>query len=284
MTHAEQLKQKLQQLDYFDDREFIGCTEAEIQALEDLHPYDIRLPEAYKDFLRVGGKLFGELRPNEVFYWQHLKLGWEDNGLFTGFYDQAQFTSWFFPNNPEVSFAHNAFPCLAHQGYQCHFFYCDGNDDPPVFFFNDSEKYTQFKPLPYTYSGLLASFVDSFIERHQEGLQDYPRLQKPYNEFKKRLFEMMDLCGTLKKYEDQLEGLDSVIDDYHEAYTHCYSLYSTVVPMTSKISSCLSAHLYLKFVEGGTPEAKEIFLNFKEKGEELENFYDNTVVESRRTL
>jgi hypothetical protein len=57
MTHAEQLKQKLQQLDsFYDKREYQGCTEAEIQALEDLHPSGLSIPQVFKDFLTVAGK------------------------------------------------------------------------------------------------------------------------------------------------------------------------------------------------------------------------------------
>jgi hypothetical protein len=283
MTHAEQLKQKLQQLDYFDDREFIGCTEAEIEELEALHPQSIRLPEAYKDFLRVGGKTFTDLRPMEVFYWHHLKLGWGEGGLFTDFFDPERFRSHFFPDNTNIIFPENGFPFMAHMGYQCRFFICDGKDeDPLVYYFDDSPKLTYYKDTGIRYSELITSYVDGFIDQHQEKLQDHPRLQKPYNEFKRMLFEMMDLSEGLKAYEGDLEYIDRAIDYYREAYRDSYNLYSTVLPMVSEINSKLSVYLYPEVVKE-SPEVKRVLLEFQEKGAALKKFYNDEVL-TKRTL
>ncbi|EAY26005.1 SMI1/KNR4 family protein [Microscilla marina] len=40
----------------YDEREYQGCTEAEIQELEALHPSGLSIPQIFKDFLTVVGK------------------------------------------------------------------------------------------------------------------------------------------------------------------------------------------------------------------------------------
>lgn len=109
-------------LDFFyDKREYEGCTEAEIQALEALHPSGLSIPQVFKDFLTVAGKTVrGFTWAPGFFYnfimyetemliapkglWSYENVMPNDALIFEGFDDCRKFICLSEGNNPSVYF------------------------------------------------------------------------------------------------------------------------------------------------------------------------------------
>ena len=51
-----------------DRDDIIGCSDDELAHLEDLHPYKIKLPAAYKAFMKHFGKKIINMQPVSVFF------------------------------------------------------------------------------------------------------------------------------------------------------------------------------------------------------------------------
>lgn len=61
----------IRQVNHKEANNFVGCSNAEIEHLEQSLPDGYKLPAAYKEFLMAGGHEFGPL-----FWWTH--MGYED--------------------------------------------------------------------------------------------------------------------------------------------------------------------------------------------------------------
>ena len=130
MTYLKRAKQLLK------DVKVEGCLIHEIVDLE--KHLGIYLPEAYKEFLLWMGKdpnIF--LRGSEVEYEHLVKIqGWANEIL------QERG----FQNLPD-----NAFVFYIHQGYQFCYFLLDSNEDPKVYFFDESiTKGVESLEVPYS--------------------------------------------------------------------------------------------------------------------------------------
>ncbi|MBC7903835.1 MAG: SMI1/KNR4 family protein [Gemmatimonadaceae bacterium] len=102
-----------------------GVSDAEIDHIE--KEYLLKLPLTYKRFLSLMGRGAGKfMQGSSVFYNElfELKNGCEE----------------LISENHITNFEHkNSFVFYMHQGYQCAYFICLTQTDPPVFFFSESE-------------------------------------------------------------------------------------------------------------------------------------------------
>ncbi len=130
MPFLTEIKALAERLEVINTTEVQGCTEAEIQSLEDaLH---IQLPEAYREFLGWIGKLRGALTTDNH--------GWRDNYLID-LQVGAQQILW--ENNFPQKLPSNAYVFSMHEGFIFYFFNLNGDDNPPLYSYMEGE--TEFR-------------------------------------------------------------------------------------------------------------------------------------------
>ncbi|MBC9914081.1 SMI1/KNR4 family protein [Chitinophaga varians] len=99
------------------------CSDEDIVMLEDMH--GIKLPVAYKQFLAVAGRGADTYMAGSD--WEYEKLDSVNREAI------ALLACHGCQDLPD-----KAFICWMHQGYQFAFFVCDGNDDPAIFYYNET--------------------------------------------------------------------------------------------------------------------------------------------------
>jgi len=108
--------------------ELVGCSEAEIQAIEDA--FTIRLPAAYRQFLALLGKCAGDfMRGTDFRYADHVDIFSQRKGA-----EELLIAS-----GSSFHLMPTHFVFMSHQGYQFLFFDCDSTDDPAVWRYREGD-------------------------------------------------------------------------------------------------------------------------------------------------
>ncbi|MBY0537127.1 MAG: SMI1/KNR4 family protein [Chitinophagaceae bacterium] len=117
-----------------------GCTKKEIYKIEEV--YNVALPKAYKRFLEIMGKGAGNfMRGSSAFYNEIFDLREESIELVEKSFGRGL---------PE-----NSFVFFMHQGYQFAFFYVQGSEDPPVYYFSEGSQQSEFIELTPSFTDFL---------------------------------------------------------------------------------------------------------------------------------
>ncbi|MEQ8541536.1 MAG: hypothetical protein RIB93_29255 [Coleofasciculus sp. D1-CHI-01] len=150
----------------FDEREFRGCTESQIEALEHLLPEYSYLPESYYEFLKFGGNGICSMLSGTDFYFpqvyalraerklQNLKSA----GFFSEKFDYDSYLK------------NELFLFYYHQGYFARFFYMDGSDDPNIYYYEAGLPYDFLLTQEQSFSQYLYTEVASFITQYQQSI------------------------------------------------------------------------------------------------------------------
>ena len=124
VTTADQCMARLKAIKWFKDVPEVGCSEAEIAAIES--KFRLRLPESYREFLRRIGKGIGEFMVSDRWLFKYQNL--DDIGRDEDYGELCELPADYFV------FAERS-------GCYWAFFVADGTcEDPPVFAFDDGEE------------------------------------------------------------------------------------------------------------------------------------------------
>ncbi|MCC7085001.1 MAG: SMI1/KNR4 family protein [Pirellulales bacterium] len=104
---------------------FVGCTLEEINSIES--HFSVRLPKAYRDFLLEMGRDAGDFLVGMDYTFP----------LMLGFRDSAE--DWLRESGSVFKLPTNAYVFFSDPGGAFSFFYCDGEQDPPVTVFIETE-------------------------------------------------------------------------------------------------------------------------------------------------
>jgi hypothetical protein len=137
----------------FDEADFRGCTEEEIQSIEDR--FRIHLPTSYRDFLRVMGHDAGDFLVGSDYVFPKM-LG------FRGGAEELLRKS-----GSGFTLPPTAFVFFSHQGYTYEWFDCNDREaDPPVILFTELEG--EPRKVSESFSAWLLGAVDDDIAANRE--------------------------------------------------------------------------------------------------------------------
>lgn len=148
--------------------EVLGCTEAEVAALEQRIGH--YLPAAYREFLLWIGHSAGHLlQGSDVFYQQLEPLPTYAQELLQ-------------ENDITTPLPEDAFVFYVHQGYQFMFFRLSEGDDPPVYYYGEGEGQDTFRVLYPSYS----AFLETEIEGHTKLLAEISEMRERNQKLRQR--------------------------------------------------------------------------------------------------
>jgi hypothetical protein len=126
----------------------IPCTLEEIIAIE--KTFKIKLPQAYQDFLLTMGHSGGDfLKGSDCFYKQlPLLKEWAIELL-----EENNFTE---------PLPDDAFVFFMHQGYQFSFFRLSEGDNPPIYFYYEGQKETNFLKTHDYFTDFMATEIELY--------------------------------------------------------------------------------------------------------------------------
>jgi len=228
----------LKAVDDFDERDFRGCSETEIEALEKLLPEYVYLPEAYEEFLKFGGHGICDMLRGTDFYFSY--LGEE---LFLFYY---------------------------HQGYFARFFYLDGGSDPFIFYYEAGLPRDFLLTQEQSFSQYLYAEVENFVAHYQENIAKVDiELRNRVKRYRHGLVDMLDVLASLpastgtkltedanREYSEILRNISRLIFNYryYKLYGYEYVFspknYSTSQKEEAGISQELLERMYSLEREG----------------------------------
>lgn len=252
----------LQEVEDITSDDIVGCSDEELNYLEELHPYKVKLPQAYRIFMNNYGKGIAEMRPVSDFFYKHLLVMMKDNSNgFPNLYDKEFFHRKITPRSePPLYFPENAFIFASHEGYQFHFFYCDGEEDPITYFMEYNPEGKSFRQSK-RYSELMIEYVEGFLFFHKE-LVNRRRDKLPvFMELKQKIKWLAEESEKLRDYKAFLSNVEEVIDFYKSI--RIYDFFA---------DRRLFFDAYYD-LETTDPEIKKAIDDFARKAEEVQSFY-----------
>ena len=156
----------LTKVNEFDEREFRGCTESQIEALEYLLPEYLYLPESYYEFLKFGGNGICNMLSGTDFYFSQIYALVAERKP-----QNLQYMRFFSENfNFKFYLRDNLFLFYYHQGYFARFFYLDTGSDPIIYYYESGLPYDFLLTQEQSFSQYLYTEVASFITQYQESI------------------------------------------------------------------------------------------------------------------
>jgi hypothetical protein len=211
----------------FDEREFRGCTEAQIEALEQLLPEYSYLPESYYEFLKFGGNGICDMLSGTNFYFPKiysLTVGkklqeLKETGFFSGKFDYDSYLR------------DNLFLFYYHQGYFARFFDINSIDDPNIYYYESGLPYDFLLTQQQSFSQYLYAEVASFITHYQESIVNVDiELRNRVKGYRHGLLNMLDALeatpvstGT-KLAQDAKQRYDQIFRNTYRLL-FCYRFY-----------------------------------------------------------
>lgn len=223
----------LKNVDDFDEREFRGCSESQIEALEELLPEYSYLPESYYEFLKFGGNGICNMLKGTNFYFPqiyNLRKGGKIQNL-----KNEQFFSENFDYASHLT--DDLFLLYFHQGYFARFFYLDAGSDPSIYYYEAGQPYHFLLSQEQSFSEYFYTEVSAFVARYQEKIPtvDMELLNrvKSYRHGILNLLERLEFLSASEdknlfddfemRYIDILEQSYSIFDyAYFEIYEYSY--------------------------------------------------------------
>lgn len=137
-----------------EEKEIKGISEEEINSIEKMH--SIRLPETYKDFLRQCGRSAGLFASDLNFFY--------DDILYIKERFIEELEGWECDFHPPE----NAFFFSKYLAGSFHYFICDGNDDPAIWGFDETNL------IPIAISPGFIEYMKLGISEYQDMFYDHP--------------------------------------------------------------------------------------------------------------
>lgn len=117
--NAEEFKGKLIKKGIATEGGIQGASEADIEQLES--SFGLELPRSYKQFLRMFGKKAGSLFSDVAFFYPEVV------GL------REELDEMIEEESLAITLPEDSFVFSGYQGFQYHYFICDGTEDPAVY-------------------------------------------------------------------------------------------------------------------------------------------------------
>jgi hypothetical protein len=184
----------LKAVDDFDERDFRGCSDTQIESLEELLPEYVYLPESYYEFLRFGGHGICDMLNGTNFYFsQVFGLRAErkpqilkDMGFFSENFDDKSYLT------------DELFLFYYHQGYFARFFYLDAGSDPNIFYYETGLPHDFLLTQEQSFSQYLYTEVASFVAQYQEEITNVDiELRNRVKRYRHGLLDMLDVLESL---------------------------------------------------------------------------------------
>ena len=258
----------LKAVDDFNERDFRGCSETQIESLEELLPEYVYLPESYCEFLRFGGHGICDMLNGTNFYFSQVyglraerkPQILKDMGFFTENFDKSYLTD-------------ELFLFYYHQGYFARFFYLDGGSDPSIFYYESGLPHDYLLTQEQSFSEYLYTEVASFVAQYQEKITKVDiELRNRVKRYRHGLLDMLDVLESLpastgtkltqdanREYSEILRNISRLIFNYRY-----YKLYGYEYVFSPKNYSNSQ-----KEEAGKSQELLERMYGLEKEGEEL---------------
>lgn len=137
-----------------------GCSETELLEIEQF--YVLKLPEAYKNYMRKFGKASGDFLSECGIYYESI-------------FDNREAAETLLDNNTDYKLKRSDFVFITRYGYQFWFFNTeDGNPNPPVY------RYTETRDNPIHFADTFEAAIGIAAEEYYE-MERNPLLNVPSN-------------------------------------------------------------------------------------------------------
>jgi hypothetical protein len=191
-----------------DPRETFGCTEEEIAYLEAIHPFQTKLPEAFREFLQYGGKNIGDLRVAAGFYYDFIINSTRNlNNTFL-----REGYRW---RTIDEKFPEDGLIFMNNQGYEFLFIRLNEGANPPVY--HALEGNTKFQISSDQFSQYMLELAQNYKALHNNLSENV------YDEvlnLKTTVLDIIDSLDVLKNFE----GVPRFIDRYQDILKLIYDL------------------------------------------------------------
>ncbi len=267
----------LKAVDDFDEREFRGCSETQIESLEQLLPEYLYLPESYYEFLRFGGQGICDMLNSTNFYFSQVyALRAErkpqilkDMGFFSENFDYKSYLT------------DELFLFYYHQGYFARFFYLDAGSDPNIYYYEAGLPHEFLLTQEQSFSQYLYTEVASFVAQYQEKITNVDiELRNRVKRYRHGLLDMLDVLESLpastgtkltqdanRRYSEILRNTSRLIFDYpyYELYEYEY-VFSPKNYSNSQEEEAGKSQELLEMMYGLEKEGKELISYVRELG------------------
>jgi len=214
--------EKIKALNTFEDWEFKGCSDQEIQALEQELPNGLKLPGAYVEFLHFCGHGLGFfLQGDEFFYSQILKR--QKKGEL-----EKLMKSDGYNGSLKEAFTADMFMIYQHHGGEfVRFFKLTEGNDPPVYYFKDAINFTGYHTQEDSFSAYFLFEIEKYIQIYTTiVLESSHILQDKIINYKIKLHELVTLFTSIKeRYDRHINNY--LLDRYTSALADIYTLFMT---------------------------------------------------------
>lgn len=214
--------EKIKNLNAFEDWECKGCSNQEIQALEQELPNGLKLPGAYVEFLQFCGHGLGFLLQGDNFFYSHI-LRMQKKGEL-----EKLMTSDRYQGSLKEAFAADMFMIYQHHGGEfVRFIKLTEGNDPAVYYFKDAINFTGYHIQEDSFSKYFLFEIEKYIQIHSRIVLDSPQvLQDKIINYKKRLHELVTVLTSInERYHRPINNY--LLKRYSRALEDIYTLFMT---------------------------------------------------------
>lgn len=210
----------LKEIDDFDERDFRGCTEEQIERLEQLLPEYTYIPESYYEYLIFGGNGICNMLNGTDFYFPQIYTLRAEQKII-----HLKDTNFFAPHfDVESDLTDQLFLFYFHQGYFARFFYLDAGDDPNIYYYEAGLKYKFILTQEQTFSEYLYSEVSNFIAQYQEIIATIDiGLRNRVKNYRQGILGILDRLENFPDTVDR-EFVEKAVKNYLAILRKTYSL------------------------------------------------------------
>ncbi len=210
----------LKEIDDFDERDFRGCSEEQIERLEQLLPEYTYLPESYCEFLRFGGNGICNMLSGTEFYFPQIYSLTTEQKI-----RNLKDTNFFAPDfDFEYQLMDSLFLFYFHQGYFGRFFHLNLGEDPDIYYYEAGLKNTFLLTQEQTFSEYLYAEVSNFVAQYKEIIVTIDiGLRNRVKNYRQGILGILDRLENLTDHVDQ-EFVDQAVKNYLAILRKTYSL------------------------------------------------------------
>jgi len=255
----------------FDEREFRGCSKAQIEALQDLLPEYFYLPDSYYEFLRFGGNGICDMLSGTDFYFPQIY------SLTGGKKLQELKEASFFPEsfNYNSYLTDDVFLFYYHQGYFIRLFYLLAGSDPNVFYYEAGLSEEFLLSQQQSFSQYLYTEVSHFIAQYQDRVSAVDEeLKSRVKKYRCGLLDVLDLLDAIPGLQD-MSLAQNARKRYSEILFNTYSIFSYGYRQVYESSYVFSPKNYINHQErenNNLQELIEMMYNLEKEGKQLVSY------------
>ncbi|BAZ27653.1 hypothetical protein NIES4074_00800 [Cylindrospermum sp. NIES-4074] len=212
--------EKIKNLNAFEDWELKGCSDQEIQALEQELTNGLTLPGAYVEFLQFCGHGLGFMLEGDDFYYPHV-LRMQRQGELKSLMESDRFNG-----SLKELFCPDMFMIYQHHGGEfVRFIRLTEEDNPTVYYFEDATNFNSYRIQEDHFSSYFLFEVEKYVEIHKNLVLDSPQiLQNKIIAYKQRLHELVDLLALInERYPRYINNY--LFERYNSALQNIYTLF-----------------------------------------------------------